>query len=117
MQLMQHAERRALQNCLPVTDWNQKIPNNPGARIQLTINKGNEQNCASLLWALVPRRLMTPDMPDFSAQEFVEKMDLGLFDGKLHQEIDKLSHEHLREVDHILTQRPKRGTSPSGTQI
>jgi hypothetical protein len=62
-------------------------------------------------------RSMSTGNPDFSAQEFVEKMELGLFDGKLNQELEKLSREQLHEVAQILNHRPTRETPPSGTDI
>jgi len=59
---------------------------------------------------------MSADYLNFSAQEFVEKMELGLFDGRLHEEIEKLSYDQLREVARIFTQRPIHST-PSETQL
>jgi hypothetical protein len=43
-----------------------------------------------------------------SVQEFLRKMDLGLFDGKLHEELEKLSREQLIELAELLRQRSSR---------
>lgn len=47
--------------------------------------------------------------PDVSKiQRFIENMDLGFFDGKLNQEIDKLSSNELQELAELLMQRSSR---------
>jgi len=42
-----------------------------------------------------------PDDSDFSAEEFAEKLEAGDFDGRVHEELKKLSHDQLLEVANI----------------
>jgi len=42
-----------------------------------------------------------PDDSDFSAEEFEEKLEAGDFDGRVHEELKKLSHDQLLEVANI----------------
>jgi hypothetical protein len=54
-------------------------------------------------------RNVSADNHHDSAEEFLNKMDLGLFDGKFNEEIRKLSRTQLEEVAEILN---KRSVSP-----
>ena len=42
-----------------------------------------------------------PDDSDFSAEEIAEKLEAGDFDGRVHEELKKLSHDQLLEVANI----------------
>ena len=48
-----------------------------------------------------------PDTP-WSAQDFIEKMDRDLLNGRLNRELRKLTHEQAWEVAQILMERSKR---------
>jgi len=41
----------------------------------------------------------------FNAEEFVEQLVLGVFDGRLQVELRKLSHRQLEQVECLLTER------------
>lgn len=44
----------------------------------------------------------------FDAAMFVCKIQAGVFDGKLHQELAKLSHEQLEQIAELLAMQVKR---------
>lgn len=47
--------------------------------------------------------------PYTTPQDFLNRMDLGHFDRRLHEEVEKLTREQLEEVAHLLIERQTRG--------
>jgi len=47
----------------------------------------------------------------FNAEEFLEKLALGAFDGRLQEEFRKLSHEQREQVALLMEKRLKREMS------
>jgi hypothetical protein len=46
----------------------------------------------------------------FDAQEFVEKLTAGEFDGRLHDEFQKLHYRQLEQVAFLMAQRLRQST-------
>ena len=47
-------------------------------------------------------------MSSFNAEVFLNQIEMGVFNGHLHEELDKLTHEQLEEVALLMARRLRK---------